>query len=534
MNVYLSIFKKGLLLIAVPLIIQAAVLGMMVQSQADASSAQRWAIHTKDVIARVEGVYRRLLEAYAGARMLVVSNNSAVSRSFRDALDKNTGQVSELRALVVDNPSQQKWIDKLAAQSREFGDWLAAEERRIQSGERGEALDLLEEGTRLLGDARTTTDLILGEEARLDDERLERLERTTERQRWIVVLGGAAFLGTTLALTLVFLQRVVKRLAVLRENARSYAAGKAMGPQLSGGDEIALVDRAFHEMAASLDQQKQENEMFVYSVSHDLRSPLINLQGFSEELSISCRELADLFRHRDIPAEVRRDGLKLMTENVEESIRYIQTAVGRLARIIDSLLRLSRAGRVEYQWQLVDIASIVQKIIDALHDSITAKKAEVVINELAPVEGDPLALEQIFANLISNAVQYLDPARSGKIEVGCLDSPPSGQPAGFHVYYVRDNGLGIAESYHQRVFAIFSRLHANVAQGEGVGLALVRRMVERHGGKIWLESAAGAGTTFFVALRARQSQADRSPLVARPAETNTRLGARDTWQPSRS
>jgi hypothetical protein len=119
-------------------------------------------------------------------------------------------------------------------------------------------------------------------------------------------------------------------------------------------------------------------------------------------------------------------------------------------------LRLSRAGRVEYQWQLVDIASIVQKIIDALHDSITAKKAEVVINELAPVEGDPLALEQIFANLISNAVQYLDPARSGKIEVGCLDSPPSGQPAGFHVYYVRDNGLGIAESYHQRVFAIFS------------------------------------------------------------------------------
>ena len=115
------------------------------------------------------------------------------------------------------------------------------------------------------------------------------------------------------------------------------------------------MDRAFHDMATSLDQQKQENEMFVYSVSHDLRSPLINLQGFSEELSLSYRELRGLFRHEEIPPAVRDDGLKLMTENIEDSIRYIQTAVGRLARIIDALLRLSRAGRVEYQWQTLDL-----------------------------------------------------------------------------------------------------------------------------------------------------------------------------------
>ena len=110
---------------------------------------------------------------------------------------------------------------------------------------------------------------------------------------------------------------------------------------------------------------------------------------------------------------MRGDGLKLMTENIEDSIRYIQTAVGRLARIIDALLRLSRAGRVEYQLQTLDLQTIVRKIVDALHDTITNKKAEVVVGELPPAWGDPTAVEQIFANLIGNAVHYLDPAQVG-------------------------------------------------------------------------------------------------------------------------
>ena len=117
-------------------------------------------------------------------------------------------------------------------------------------------------------------------------------------------------------------------------------------------------------MADNLGQQKQENEMFVYSVSHDLRSPLVNLQGFSEELSLSCRDLRELFRRDDVPEPVRRRGLQLMDRDIEESIRFIQAAVGRLARIIDALLRLSRAGRVEYQWQEVDLAATVGKIVD--------------------------------------------------------------------------------------------------------------------------------------------------------------------------
>ena len=156
-------------------------------------------------------------------------------------------------------------------------------------------------------------------------------------------------MAVTLVLAALFFGGVVKRLSILRDNAVRLALGQPLRERLSGDDEIAEVDRAFHEMATSLDQQKQENEMFVYSVSHDLRSPLINLQGFSEELSLSYRDLQALFGQESVPPAVRERGLELLTENIEESIRYIQTAVGRLARIIDALLRLSRAGRVEYQ-----------------------------------------------------------------------------------------------------------------------------------------------------------------------------------------
>ena len=529
-----TIAKKGLLLVAIPLVIQAVFIGLLLRTQVALDNAQRWAMHTKEVIARVEEVYRRLLEGYAGVRILALSNNPAIGTPFHEVAAITPAQIQELQRLVSDNQNQTPRLELMASRYRTFQDWLSREEQLLKSGMRGQALDGLDEGARLLGLIRTTTDAILAEEERLDNDRLARLHNSTVRQAWTLTAGGVAFLGMLLALGFVFLNGVIRRLAVLRENARRFAEGKGLVAPLSGSDEIALVDRAFHEMATSLDQQKQENEMFVYSVSHDLRSPLINLQGFSEELSLSYREVEGLLRHEGIPPAIRDEGLKLMTENIEDSIRFIQTAVGRLARIIDALLRLSRAGRLEYHYQTLDLQPVIRKIIDALRDTIDTRKAQIAVRELPPANGDATAIEQIFANLITNAVHYLDPHRSGTSEVGCAESVPEDTKPGFHVYYVKDNGLGIPEAYHKRVFTAFNRLHANVAQGEGVGLALVRRMVERHGGKIWVESAAGVGSTFFVALpaavRAGSQPADPEP----PTANEVAKGENLLWQPSRS
>jgi signal transduction histidine kinase len=500
MRTQLTIFKKCLALIAVPLVVQAVFIAVLVKNQADHVRAQNLVVHTKDVIVKVEDLHRSLVEGYAGARGLVFPVAAATVARYQAALAQVPVQIGELRELVADNARQKPRMAELTARSEAFLRWVADEERLVRSGARDQATVELGRGAGLLDELRTTIDSIRGEEEMLDRLRMDRLQASSSRQVWTIAGGGAAIVVSTLILAVLFLQGIIHRLAVLRDNARRFGEGKPLNSALPGRDEITEVDHAFHDMAANLSQQNQENDMFVYSVSHDLRSPLVNLQGFSEEISLSCRDLRELFQRDDVPEPVRRRGMQLLDRDIEESIRFIQAAVGRLARIIDALLRLSRAGRVEYQWKEVDLAATVGRIVDALHDTITARKAQVAVGALPPVWGDPTALEQVFANLIGNAVQYLDPDRPGRIEIDCAEPEGAGVGRGLRVYRVRDNGLGIPEAYHQRMFTAFSRFHPGVAPGEGIGLALVRRMVERHGGRIWLESLQGAGTTFFLAL----------------------------------
>ena len=165
-------------------------------------------------------------------------------------------------------------------------------------------------------------------------------------------------------------------------------------------------------------------------------------------------------------------------------------------------------GGVVYQSQDVDVAAVVQRVVDALRATASERKAEIVIGELPPARGDVTALEQVFANLIGNALNYLDSTRSGRVEVGSIDGRPA--PDGTldphrHTYFVKDNGLGIAAAYQPKLFQALQRLHPDKAPGEGIGLAIVRRILERLGGKIWVESVAGEGTVFFFTLPAAAS-----------------------------
>jgi PAS domain S-box-containing protein len=254
------------------------------------------------------------------------------------------------------------------------------------------------------------------------------------------------------------------------------------------------------EANRDLSQKNQENEMFVYSVSHDLRSPLVNLEGFSQELTASCRDLHALLDDAGVPPDVRARGRALVEGDVAESVHFIQTGVRRLSGIIDALLRLSRAGRVEYQRQRVDVAALVKHVVASMQATIAEQGATVLIRDLSPAWGDATALEQVFANLIGNALKYLDPKRPGRVEVGDAGRREAGQ----HTYFVRDNGLGIPAAYQHKIFQAFQRVHPEAAPGEGMGLAIVRRVVERHHGRVWVESAtdAGEGSLFYVSLPA--------------------------------
>jgi signal transduction histidine kinase len=318
----------------------------------------------------------------------------------------------------------------------------------------------------------------------------------------------------------------------LTGNAERLGRGWELAPPLSGSDEIAALDAVLHQTGArlreaegeqtllkarleararelagvneELRQETQDNEMFIYSVSHDLRSPLVNLQGFSKELQVSCDELDSIVEAANLPEPEHRRMAHILDGDVRESLQYLRTAVTQAAAIIDALLRISRAGRLEYQWQRVSVGRVVGRVVDALQGVISQRATVVTVRELPPAWGDPGAIEQIFSNLVGNALNYLDPARNGRIEIGALEPEPldETEPRALRTrtYYVRDNGLGIPAAYMSKVFRAFQRLHGDVANGDGVGLAVVRRMVERHGGRIWVESAEGAGSTFFVVL----------------------------------
>jgi signal transduction histidine kinase len=270
------------------------------------------------------------------------------------------------------------------------------------------------------------------------------------------------------------------------------------------------------QLNKALEQTNQENGTFVYTVSHDLRSPLVNLQGFSRELGFSCQDLRSLVNDARVPADLQARGTELIDGEIAQSVNFILNGVARMDRIIDSLLRLSRIGRVAYRLQKVDVKSLVDHILGAMSGTIAERATRVTVGPLEPCWGDPAFLEQAFANLIGNAVKYLDPTRTGEIAIGTKPPRSDGNQRDPVTYFVQDNGLGLSEGQLRNLFQPFQRFHPDVAPGEGMGLAIVHRVVDRHGGRTWAESIAGAGSTFYIEiprLPAEESQASSTPRV---------------------
>ena len=362
------------------------------------------------------------------------------------------------------------------------------------------------------------------EEERLDILRRNLLETSTTRLLRSIILGSLVTMALAVGLVRAYSRGFARRISVLAENARRLAEGKALLAPIRGKDELGLLAQSFEAMAKSLEERDRENEMFIYSVSHDLRSPLVNLQGFSRELSYAATELKTTLATVETTQAVAAKITRIVDGDMKDAIRFIQNAVTRLSAIIDSLLRLSRAGRVEYRMEPLEMNALVARVVESQRASTAEKGATIRVSDLPDAWGDVTIVEQIVSNLLTNAVKYLDADRPGQIEVS--GERFGGDDGGVATYHVKDNGLGIAEAHQGKLFIAFQRLHPGVAQGEGVGLALVRRMVERHGGKIWVDSQVGVGSTFHVTLPVSPSAVDPSKSGERAEKASTRTGAR--------
>lgn len=251
------------------------------------------------------------------------------------------------------------------------------------------------------------------------------------------------------------------------------------------------------ELAQTLAEKNRELETIVYVASHDLRSPLVNIQGFSKELAEACSLIQKKLQSPEFRQGNLRDIEPLLNEDIPEAIDYILAGVAKIDALLTGFLRFSRLGRAALQPRELDLNEMLAEIARTVEFELKQAKATLRILPVPHCFGDPIQINQVFSNLIANAIKYSAPGRPGEIEI-------SGEREdGFSVYAIRDNGIGIAPEHRDKIFEIFHRLDPSAGEGEGLGLAIAQKILERHGGKIEVDSKPGEGSTFYVHLPTR-------------------------------
>ena len=264
--------------------------------------------------------------------------------------------------------------------------------------------------------------------------------------------------------------------------------------------ERKRAEAAREEAYKALAHKTDEMESLLYASSHDLRTPLVNIQGFSQRLEKATADLASLLSGQTDGELLRAAMAPIVHERMPAALSRVLASTARMDGLISGLLRLSRLTRAELTPERLDMDRLVRSVIDTMEYQLRLAGAEAHVDRLPACHGEAAQLGQVVSNLIDNALKYRDPRRPLRVRI-------SGEAHTTEaVYCVEDNGVGIKPEYQERIWNVFVRLDPQgTAPGEGLGLTVIRRIVERHGGRAWVDSVPGRGSRFLFSIPVSRS-----------------------------
>jgi signal transduction histidine kinase len=451
-----------------------------------------WVVHTVETENQTNTLLLEIRRAESAARGYLLTQGPEFLEDHQAAVAEIMPELDKLGQLTVDNPAQVENVRRLRAAIKVRLDQFADEMAFAKQGDASKATALVREAA---ASDTTTTIRDIGDAMREEEERLLAL-RTTNADRSQKLASTVTIAGSGLLIALAGISIFLVR---SEGQARDDAEARLRENNLN-------LESTVDERTADLREANDEIQRFAYIVSHDLRSPLVNIMGFTSELE----ELRnDIFRRIAALAQVAPGAVPALAPDVEpelegqdkqlsadfsEALGFIKSSIAKMDRLISAILNLTREGRRQFEPVRIDSRELIEGIVQTIAHQAAEASAEIRVAPLPPLVSDRLGLEQIFGNLIDNAIKYLKPGVPGEISIRGRTK------LGFAVFEISDNGRGIDPKDHQRIFELFRRAGTQDKPGQGIGLAHVRALVRRLGGTMSVSSELGNGSTFTVTL----------------------------------
>lgn len=306
---------------------------------------------------------------------------------------------------------------------------------------------------------------------------------------------------------------------LLRRNGEAFDAYCTVYPVMNAyGAPIAILaviidissvksaQEVICQLNENLKEKNRELEQVIYVTSHDLRSPLVNIQGFSRELENTMKELQEMMETMPLDVQSR---IHSINSDIQESLHFILGSTRKMDKLLAGLLQFSRLGKQIPEMREVDMNKLLDDVLSNFEFQIKSKNIRVIKTDIPFVWGDKGMLNQAISNVVSNAIKYLDHTREGLIEI------EGSEEGSFVVLSIRDNGIGIESKFFDKIFELFHRAHPYQLDGDGLGLSVVKKILEMNSGKIKVESEPGVGSCFRIYLQ--------KPEQVNPSESNNLL-----------